>query len=183
MYSPLTKSDINIAVPFIDRRNADYRRFNKYSCRCVINYTGNIYSLSDGTVIEVTDTYLTIQHSGALCLRYISNGFRHINVSLMDNVKSGDLIAEAGYQISIEAYTNTPANISWVVRLGELTLYKNDPKPYLDGSISLTGSGIYDATVYQIDSDENMPVMNVPSEFNTQINQVIDSWLDSQIPT
>ena len=181
MFTKLTNTNSQIIIPFANSTDSEYyKRTHRYSTGIVVKHIGNIYSISSGIIIERNDNehYLTIQYDVSICIRYLGLdtllGYDH------DRVASGEIVGTTKSNVKVEVYsTQRPAGICWTLRIGNQTLYKIDPTPYVSGELVLQDSGISQVNVIHTDGQNTS--INIPAELQGGLSEGIREWLTPKL--
>lgn len=99
-YSPLTKSKLNILIPYIDDNTSDlYKKYKIYNTGVYANSdsTKNVYSVASGVVLFIVKSYdnklaITIQFDADVC--FIYSRITKTELSENDVVNQGQLIGQ-----------------------------------------------------------------------------------------
>lgn len=99
-YSPLTKSKLNILIPYIDDNTSDlYKKYKMYNTGVYAysDSTKNVYSVASGVVLFIVKSYdnklaITIQFDADVC--FIYSGITKTNLSENDVVNQGQVLGQ-----------------------------------------------------------------------------------------
>lgn len=153
-YSPLTKSKLNILIPYIDDDTSDlYKKYKIYNTGVYANSdsTKNIYSVASGVVLFIVKSYdkkftVTVQFDADVCFIYA--GITKTELSENDVVDQGQIIGQYSDKFQFQYLkrnyiSNSRQNIN--VRpsyIYNMEYYQLDPIDFLDGSKDLDKESI-----------------------------------------
>lgn len=133
-----------------------------------------VFSICDGVIVQVEKSIeyfqvVTIQYSVDLYIRYLNV------IQLADDIVEGRTI-RLGQSIGhtyqnracIEVCTSTAVSHKWPVRVGEKTIYKVDPLPYLeDDLIFRKYSQLHEVSDYEA---SNVPPIILTSDMENEFD-------------
>lgn len=141
--SPLTKSDTNILVPYIDnKKNSWYKTYGGYHTGVDVEGS-EIYAYQSGIVIQIGDLdnnlkSVLIQYTASICLRY--SNMSSLIVNMGDVIKPGDILGIAKKFVHFEYLSKNEDNSMWPLRVGTMTYFKHDPELIFDGVVKLNAN-------------------------------------------
>lgn len=155
-FSTLTNSTLSILYPYIDNtKNEWYNIYGGYHTGVDI-LSKEVYSIVDGVVLQIGKTHttysVTIQYDSDIVFRY--NSLNSINVVEGQIINQSELVGQCDKFCRFEYASRERSGSIWPVRIGEITYYKHDPEPILDGKIDIYK---YDKqyTLTELDFEEN----------------------------
>lgn len=141
--SPLTKSDTNILVPYIDSQSHSwYKKYGGYHTGVDVEGS-EIYAYQSGVVIQIGDLddglkAVVIQYTANISLRYAN--MSSLLIKMGDVIKPGELIGIAKKFVHFEYLSKTKENSMWPVRVGTMTYFKHDPELIFDDVVKLNAN-------------------------------------------
>lgn len=145
-FCDITQSSAIILRPFVsDVSSKWYKELSSYNSGCDIQ-ADTVYSLCSGVVLQVGtfDNMLTvtIQYDANTCVRYAH--LKNTKLRPGQLIRYKEIVGSADKFVRVEVAQLYSDLTMWPVRIGNITYYKVDPESYVDGSILLPDSGLYD---------------------------------------
>lgn len=153
-YSPLTKSKLNILIPYIDDNTSDlYKKYKIYNTGIYANsdLTKNVYSVASGVVLFIVKSYdnklaITVQFDADVCFIYA--GITKTKLSENDVVDQGQIIGQYSYKFHFQYlkrnYISIPGkNINvGTSYIYNMSYFQLDPIDFVEGNIDLDKESI-----------------------------------------
>lgn len=170
-FSTVTNSSLSILYPYVDNiKNEWYKMYGGYHTGIDIS-SKSAYSIVDGVVIQIGQDYqsysVTVQYDSDNIFRY--KNLKSVNVNEGQVIHQSDLVGTCIKFFHFEYASRERSGSIWPVRIGEVTYYKHNPEPIIDGKINIFK---YDQqyTLTELDFDENwnnQDVINLATTSNS----------------
>lgn len=136
----ITKNTTHILKPYVDSdKNKLFREYG-LSSGVTLEVEGYVYCAIYGSVIDICpddkdakNFILTIQYDKDQIIRY--KGLYEVFVRVNDQLYPWQSVGSAHNCVTIEYATTWKKNARWSIKLFRNTWFKQDPMPFVDGSI------------------------------------------------
>lgn len=143
-YCSITQeSSVDILKPYVDSdKNSLFRTYG-LSTGVDIAAEGYVFAAIFGSVVDINDEgknsiIITLQYDADQIIRYC--GLYEVFVRVGDSVMPWMSVGSVHNQLHVEYATTWKKNARWSIKVMKRNWYKQDPMPFVDGSLEQMGS-------------------------------------------